>query len=847
MGKAARDVAILLVACAAGAVLALTLRSGPPPDAGALAGDDAAEGATSDESVVVPIGLPARLGASRTPSAAGTGALQVRVLRAPDLAPVPNAPVILNGSRENGTPTSRIGWTDDRGVAVVESVPVGTWAVRIQPSAEPPVDRGDVAIRNQETTVLDDVVLTSAGIIDGMVFDEDREPIAGVDVVATLDPDLVRGTDADPWPPTTDVAYGFARLKTDDRGRFRLEGIPPGLVAVRVAAPWLRGATDRVLVPPEPPRTGWVRFVLKPGHRAMGMIVDLSGEPVAEARVEMGERDRGEFVPRLATLTSEDGRFEVAGFGVLPGVDLLVTPPRGASAAFDAIPFDTDVRLTVGAATGAQVRVTVLAAETKAPIPGAVVRLPLRPAAKGAWDVGHVDVETDEFGQATVDVAPGTRFACEAWHPGFRPAILHPGRDGRLAADGTAVAGDLERPLAQNELRGITLFLRAPLAVRGQVVDAAGNGMPRAHVVLAHAVGSDAVDTIADVQGRFRFDGVVPEGKATLEAVGPWGAWSEAMEIPVPAVGVTEMPPVTLKIREQAASADGVVVGALGRPVAGARVSIEDGPEARTDAEGRYRLVGVRGGSAPTGRTVELTAMAEGIGWAVGEVAVIEGQLTHAPPLRLIAGVDVRGVVTVPGGDRARFPVLEVFAPDGSGPLRVSCGEEFGDFLLRALPPGGCHVRARTRGMAGAVTARLELGVEPPFAPIRMAPLREVAVRVVDAKSGDPIAGVEVSIESLRGSVPAHTDPDLLLEVTTMATDVRGEALLSTQKGEPRRLKLELSLPRKGKGKGVRWLRYEWGEVDIPDGVQGLVIELSERASPVVRGPQADDRQTQVR
>jgi hypothetical protein len=215
---------------------------------------------------------------------------------------------------------------------------------------------------------------------------------------------------------------------------------------------------------------------------------------------------------------------------------------------------------------------------------------------------------------------------------------------------------------------------------------------------------------------------------------------------------------------------------------------------------------------------------------------VIEGESGAVPPIPLARGVDLRGVVTLPAGDRARFPVLEVLASAEAEPIRVSCGEEFGDYVLRALPPGPWIVRARTAGMAGAVGVRLEGPRGPDFTAIRLAPVWEVGVRVVDAQTGEPVPGLTVSIAGWRGMRPPHSDPDPTIERPQAVTGPDGQVVLRTQAATPTSIHVEFDRAAWKSAKGRRWTRYRSGDLDLPEGTESVVVEVSERARPEVRG-----------
>jgi hypothetical protein len=182
-------------------------------------------------------------------------------------------------------PLHLLAWTDERGLVVFPEVwPGSGLRLRVQAGAGPQVERNDVVVSAGAVTDLGDVRLGPLGLVDALVVDETGKPIEDARVAATLDPATIASLDADPYPLPPDPPSPVAVGRSDNHGRVRLEGVPPGIVALRATKTVLRGATDRVRVPAAGADSGVVTIVLRPATAA-GLVVFDDGRPVVDASV----------------------------------------------------------------------------------------------------------------------------------------------------------------------------------------------------------------------------------------------------------------------------------------------------------------------------------------------------------------------------------------------------------------------------------------------------------------------------------------------------------------------------------------------------------------------------------
>ena len=173
---------------------------------------------------------------------AGTGVIAGRVLAADTGRPVKRARVVLG----NGGGQPRATTTDEQGRYRISGLPAGTY--RLSASKTGFVDgafgqrrafRDGTAIEladNQQVADAD-VKLARGGVITGHVFDEDGEPLARA-IVTVLRSQYARGEKQLAAVGTPD--------QTDDRGQFRVYGLPPGDYAVSATAGGLERAIAQI-------------------------------------------------------------------------------------------------------------------------------------------------------------------------------------------------------------------------------------------------------------------------------------------------------------------------------------------------------------------------------------------------------------------------------------------------------------------------------------------------------------------------------------------------------------------------------------------------------------------------
>jgi protocatechuate 3,4-dioxygenase beta subunit len=605
---------------------------------------------------------------------------------------------------------------------------------------------------------LGDIALEPEAIATGRAVDESGRPLAGI---------RVRLWSQRIEPKTLGKLEG-ARLLfvpelmqqlTGDDGRFTLRGLWQGDAEVELKAP------DRVRQQLElQPRSGETLdlgdVAVPQGAFVAGRVLDADGAPIAGAKVSVADGEiHGGFVfdmgysyadgddslpdeleqaednyRRDSVLTDASGAFRVGGLDS-PALSVYATadgfePGRLRPVAAGS----TTLRLAL--TREALLHVTVIDRATRAPLPGAVVRV-VRKSLHGPGANLDLRVEADGAGAFVAHRAGFQLNQVIASAPGYA----------ELKVDGPGVEAPQSRSLV------VELLREAVLA--GHVHDAQGAAVAGARVSL-HPPGkrrTTLLEVTTDADGAFRMERLsaltaelVADGKGKacsppLAVTLADGERREGLELRLPA-------PARIHGTVYAADGTPVTKGTVKLELAPFgqdwRVQFESRPASfvpfvRVDGQGRYAFEALGPGeyqvSVHPAGPVTCTL-------AEGEERLLD---FRAPP-----GVRVRGRVTAGGEPVAGAPVkVDQVSADGGpslGWMDPVLTDAEGAYVLQLATGGHLEVYVDPRG--GCESARHTVHANPGDEVVADIALTgsHIAGRAVDHATGAPMQGLEVTL-----------------------------------------------------------------------------------------------------
>ncbi|HYO12902.1 MAG TPA: carboxypeptidase regulatory-like domain-containing protein [Thermoanaerobaculia bacterium] len=582
------------------------------------------------------------------------------------------------------------------------------------------------------------IVLEPGARVAGRVVTEDGKPIANVGVYASGE----------------EGGLGMGRLRrgaarTDETGRFELDGLEPGKLVLRAVAAGYLGAEARVeaVAGAETPD---VRIVLRMGAVVTGRVLGPDGAPVPGADVRVIQTSREETVYALAAggaRTDGEGNYRLAG----------IEEGRRSIAAshddFQRAVKDLDVRagenrLDLQLGRGHPVTGRVVDAAGR---PVADARVVLSTRGFGHGGEGPQEAASSADGSFRFpSVASGT-YVLSASREGYAPGAL---------PDPVQVGG---APVADLEVR-----LETGGTIRGRIK---GLGFEALAGLNVFAVRSDGVGMEAGV----RQGGVDFEGAYTIEGVTPGDWMVMAMSGSGSARGRVTLPEgaseVSLDLEFGAGFTLSGRVLRAGQPMPGLQVVASGNDVAShamgsTGAQGEFRLEGLEAG------TYNLAAMDFRKGLRhVEEVEIsADREIVIELPTQRVSGrvVDATDSSPVEGASI----VLESSDPRESrgrpGEMGAST-DPSGAFSIGNVAEGTWRVIARKEGYSPSETT-VEVGSGADVDGVRL--------------TLSPGAGLVLEVRTTTGSIPAQIFAALL--------DAGGRSLLagSYETGEGGRVRL---------------------------------------------------------
>jgi protocatechuate 3,4-dioxygenase beta subunit len=682
---------ILAVAISAAAVIAASPSPGPPP---------AAVPATAARA---PSAASPRPAASPSPVPRGPVVIEGTV-RGPDGKPAANALVI---ARDEQAPfprppaTARAGATGQFRLTVPPAV---SYIVRVESAG-----LAARTIRHVRPGSPLAVILARGATIEGVVRETGGgTPVNGATVEAREE---MRSTGPVPGEPDS----GVVRATTDARGRFRLDGLAPGLHTLTAFARGVGRAEQRSVSTGRP-----VDLNLVPGGSVAGAVTDAKGKPVEGAVVRalstlpMGSR------ATLLARTDPSGAFAI--HGVPPGqYRVLGTHPELAPAVVESIAVerDAEARADLVLPSFVTVRGRLVGAGEK-PTRGSIALRetagePLPPVI-----AGDLVAEAGEDGVFRLRAGPGSH-VIEAVAPGLASRRV-----------------EVDVPAGAEAIDIGNVALEVGIAIRGRVRDAAGQAVERASLFTYSQEAARSYSAQSEADGTYVLAGLPPGMYSVSATAAGMGRAERKAEAGASGIDFVLQPAGTIT---------GTVVDEAGKPVAAFRVFARAPMRSGAMGGGQADSFGVPDGrfvleDVADGEYVVDVSAPDRAPAVVSGVKVTAGGITDVGTVRLTGGGTIKGVVV----DAASAPVsgatVWVSGPgqDYSRIVPEVTTDSGGAFEVRGVPAGSAQVRVTHSAYAQGLVMGVE--VDPARGP--------ADVRVVLMQGGR----IEGRVRSRDGSLP---------------------------------------------------------------------------------------------
>lgn len=545
-----------------------------------------------------------------------------------------------------------------------------------------------------------------AGSGDGL--SEGRAPLGHLGITTGPVPLIPHNTTTPSLDSDPGEVSSSAFPTTRDDGSFRLHALPPGSLRVIARHPDYASGESAAFVSLPGGEESGIQIVLQPGGSVAVGVVDPSESPVSGIRLEL--RCTDDPHPRLAM--SDD-----SGEAVFPGVlgDFVVTafphgevPVRQTGTAVEGE--TNDIRLVVSQEThGLEVH---FVDRSGFPVSGGrALLLSLRPETPV-----RKRAVSDSEGLARFTGLPAPPWLLRAEHPEY--VTLR-----------TTLEDEPEGNLEQVFRTGFRLsgtiiddWSDTPVTTATIALEPAGTEAPVVRRTGSDETGTFELSNVAPNAYRLRItaDGLLPTTRTLRRGDFPVGSVREGAAV---RIGVVRLRP--------AGGAHGVVVDALGDPVAGATVSAGD-LQIRSAPDGSFAFDNLPPGNVDIhARHLAAGSASEG-GLLVRAKEVLEGIRIRLPRRFDLEGVAPEEALAtglaVDVEDTAEGPRIVALAP-GSGAERA--GLQIGDIVLQVDQRPVSSRTELLNALAGPVGLELVLQVARAGVELRLIGRRE-AIRRTD-------------------------------------------------------------------------------------------------------------------
>jgi protocatechuate 3,4-dioxygenase beta subunit len=549
-------------------------------------------------------------------------------------------------------------------------------------------------------------LLPGATLVGRAVLQGEGTPVAGVHIEGIA----VEGS----WERSS--------TRTDEEGRFRIEGLSPGRYRIEATSEGREGYTRESVTLAMGETSAEVVVELEPAYVVRGRVVDkASGEPCVGGQVTITDSKQNEFSQaviepdgwaRMASVLPGDYRVEVSCKDHIPRDDYPHVVVK-----------DKDLpTLSWQVDRGASIRVEVVD-EKGRPVPQANVTATAQ--LENAW------------GQADHPGADGTYLVAGLKSGSYRVAVTT--QDGARGDGATTVSTTEEHLRIEVPRAG---------AIEGVVEDDAHRPVPHVQVTAIAAGGGPGrgyTTTLDD--GTFSITGLASGDYEVRAGDRQTRRRGEVEKDDPRVVKVTLTAPQHAKIKVTTEARSGVIQGRVvdttDRPVTDAFVELSSdggGGERQpimTDTDGRFTVEHLADG--------EYDVRAHRRGGVAATVEHVKAG-TRDVTIKLGAGASIAGTLVGRNGPVQRFS-LEARNTTASFSRDELFFHASGQFMLRDLPAGTYELDAEWSGGSGTATVTVADGEQKTGVALTVTMRTRVDGRVVMLEGGAPLAGVMVTLQ----------------------------------------------------------------------------------------------------
>ncbi|PRQ06700.1 MSCRAMM family protein [Enhygromyxa salina] len=637
--------------------------------------------------------------------------------------------------------------TDEQGRYLVQ-LPDGRHRVR---ASHPDYSSESVVLELARQALTHDFALVPTAVIEGVVLREsDGRPVPGAMVEWAKQRAIVL-----PDGGQVSVRERGGELFADANGRFRISGLPPGLIELSGRATSLASESPIQIPVGIAERVEGIELMLTAAQDLSGRVVASGdGQAIAGARVEL----MSQLNPGLSALTDASGQFTIQG--VLPGSYRALASAEGWTTP-DGPPTMIDI--------GERANSVVLELER-----GLSIRGRVEPATHAEVAI-ELRPENMRMGGGMMMLAAAGSTHAAADTGAFELGPVEPGHYTLDARTPDGRGGSVEVEVGPDGARDVVIALTQRAILSGHVEDYAGKLVSDVSVRARKRQGASslsvnvngreltAASSPTSTEGRFEIAGLAA-GAWSIEVVDARGdllpmQTGDRLELELADAQTKEL---VLRIEPRDGTITGTVRDAEGQPVADAWVSAafipNEQPQPDEDGEPEQRsemrmIVASNDGSTistlppvlsdQAGR-FEFTQLRRGDYTLTAE---LDGGVSKATLERVRPDANVRldlaplGALTgkVLSDDRPATCMLRVIGPS-ERVVRVRDGS----FEIERLEPGRYTVEASAEDGATSVSVEIKPG-ETEDLELALARIAKVTGTIVD-EHGAPIANAEILI-----------------------------------------------------------------------------------------------------